>query len=195
MQTSKLTGYGGGSKFTKADVDRIMHALVFENVLEESSQQAGASGYAADYVQPGSQSQAVLSGNRQVFIRFAKKTAPQKKATKKKKETTTKAKGKKKTKKSAKTVVEVEDFDDFLDDSPKASAGSKRPSSAGSGVLSSQHTSALRARIKKLVTMWADEVSIVDDLIDFIIVTVFKPLSFHFHMTFTGTNEWEQGIL
>ena len=85
MQTNLLSGYGGGSKLNKADVDRIMHALVFENILEETAQQAGASGYAADYVQPGSEAQSVLFGRR-VFVRFAKKQGPDKTATTKKKD-------------------------------------------------------------------------------------------------------------
>ena len=165
VQTNLLTGYGGGSKLNKADVDRIMHSLVFENVLEETSQQAGASGYAADYAQPARHAQAVLAGNHDVFVRFAKNKVPEKKATTKKKATkktdaATKAKGKKKTKKSTKSVDSAIDLDDLLDNSPEAaapSAGVKRPTI--SGVLSAEHTGALRARIQKLVTMWADEVS------------------------------------
>lgn len=161
LQISSLTGYGGGSKLNKADADRIMHSLVFENILEEISQQAGASGYAADYAQLGSNAQSVLAGKRQVFVRFAQKKAPEKKATtkKKKKDTSTKAKGKKKSKKSAKSGDSSIGLDDLLDSSDEApapsAAGVKRPTSAG--VLTSEHTSALRARIQKLVTMWADE--------------------------------------
>jgi bloom syndrome protein len=166
LQTSTLTGYGGGSTLNKADVDRIMHSLVFENILEETAQQAGASGFAADYVQPGNHAQAVLTGNRQVFVRFAKKQVSDKKTNAKKNATkkndaATKAKGKKKTKKSAKSVDSPIELDYLLDSSPEApapSAGVKRPTI--SGVLSAEHTGALRARIQKLVTMWADEVSL-----------------------------------
>ncbi|KAK1735578.1 ATP-dependent DNA helicase, RecQ family [Skeletonema marinoi] len=160
LQTNLLSGYGGGSKLNKADVDRIMHALVFENILEETAQQAGASGYAADYVQPGSEAQSVLTG-KQVFVRFANKQGPDKKATtkKKKKDAATKPKGKKKSKKSAKSVDSSIDLDCLLDSSPEApapsAAGLKRPTI--SGVFSAAHTSALRARIQKLVSMWADE--------------------------------------
>jgi len=80
LQTNLLSGYGGGSKLNKADVDRIMHSLVFENILEET-----ATGFTADYVQPGSEAQSVLTG-KQVFVRFAKKQGPDKTATTKKKD-------------------------------------------------------------------------------------------------------------
>ena len=160
LQLSSLTGYGGGSKFKKNDADRIMHSLVLENILEEVSQAAGASGFDADYAQHGRHAQSVLAGQRQVFVRFAQNKAPEKKAVtkKKKKDTSTKAKGKKKSKKSEKSA---DSSIDLLDSSPEApsAAGAKRPSSSSGGVFSAEHTSALRARIQKLVQMWADEVS------------------------------------
>ena len=70
---------------------------------------------------------------------------------------TKKAKGQE----SAKSADSSIDLDDFLDSSPKApsAAGAKRSSSSSGGVFSAEYTSALRARIQKLVQMWADEVS------------------------------------
>jgi len=164
--TSTLTGYGGGSKLNKGDTDRIMHSLVFENILEETSQQAGQ-GFSADYVGQGTHAHAVLTGNRQVFVRFARKQVPDKKvATKKaatkKKDAETKAKGKKKTKKPATTDGELPpiEFDDLLEQSEATAptGGVKRHTSV-SGVLPAEHISALRTRIKRLVAMWAAEVS------------------------------------
>lgn len=39
LNSSQLQEYGAGSKYKKCDVDRIMHALVFECVLNETCQQ------------------------------------------------------------------------------------------------------------------------------------------------------------
>lgn len=196
LLTSSLNGYGGGSKHSKHDVDRIMHALVFENILEETAQQAGASGFAADYVQPGSKAQSVLAGTSQVFVRFARKKGPEKKATtkKKKKDTATKTKGKKKSKKSAKSADSPIDLDDFLDGNPEPAASAANVSrQAVTGVFSAEHTSALRARIQKLVAMWAAEVSEVksDYLLLFLQQSQTKSLlCSHGFSTTTGTNGW-----
>jgi len=161
LLTSSLNGYGGGSKLSKSDVDRIMHSLVFENILEETAQQAGASGFAADYVQPGSKAQSVVAGTSQVFVRFAQKKGPEKKATtKKKKDSATKTKAKKKSKKSAKSADSPIDLDDFLEGNLEpAPAAANVSRFTVTGVFSAEHTSALRARIQKLVAMWAAEVS------------------------------------
>ncbi len=193
LLTSSLSGYGGGSKHSKHDVDRIMHALVFENILEEQAQQAGASGFAADYVQPGSKAQSVLAGTSQVFVRFARKRGPEKKATaKKKKDTATKTKGKKKSKKSAKSADSPIDLDDFLEGNPEPAAAAANVSrQTVAGVFSAEHTSALRARIQKLVAMWAAEVSPSRQIVCFCFCVNNKPFScFHGFSSTTGTNGW-----
>ena len=150
--TSNLTGYGA-CKLNKSDTDKIMHLLVYEGILEESAEQSGSSGFSADYVQPGKHAQAVQVGGRQISIRFPKDPTPQKKAATKKKatkkkDTLTKAKDKKKTtkKKAGKSGDSLLD----LDTSPE---GVKRPAD----VLPAKNTGELRARIKKLLSMWADE--------------------------------------
>jgi hypothetical protein len=52
IDLGKLRNFGGGSKFSKADMDRIMHSLIFEGVLEEKSG-VNASGFNSDFVHPG----------------------------------------------------------------------------------------------------------------------------------------------
>ena len=193
LRMDELTFYGAG-KLNKADTDKIMHSLVYENILEEISQQSG-SGYNADYVQQGRFAQAVQSGNRSVTVRFATKKAPEKKAATKKKATkkkdaTTKAKDKKKTKKSGKngdSLIELDDILDDDDDSP-AGGGVKRPTI--SGVLSAKHTGELRSRIQKLVTMWAAEVRKSHSLAACCFTCVAaNPTTSSFHCTSTGANE------
>ena len=168
LNTATLTGYGNGSKYTKHDVDTIAHAMVFEKILEEIPE-GTASGFSADYVSPGKWAQAVQNGMRQFFVRFAVKKAPEpketkKKASKKKKndpdddmDTKPKAKKKGKSKKKSKSSDEPIEL---LDSSPEsaASAGTKRPNETT--VLTKKHTHALLARIKKIVSMWAEEVSL-----------------------------------
>ena len=167
LNTDTLTGYGAGSKYSNHDRDNITHAMVFEGILEEISEST-ASGFSADYVQPGPKSQALINGQYQFFVRFAVKKAPEPKETKKK--TTTKKKDKEddsdkkpkaKRKSKKKTSKKNEEPIDLLQDSPdsgSSSAGAKRANEKT--VLPKKHTETLLARIKKLVSMWADEVSL-----------------------------------
>jgi len=163
LNTDTLAGYGNGSKYSKHEVDNILHAMVFEGVLDEISE-ATASGFAADYVQPGSKkSQGILNGRQQFFVRFAKKKAPEPKkpkaAAKKKgkEDDDKKPKAKRKTKKKSKK--NDEETIDLLQDSPESSgsssAGAKRANETT--VLPKKQTELLLARIKRLVNMWADE--------------------------------------
>ena len=50
LNTDKIVGYGKGSGYKKADWDRILHAMVFEGVIQEISEETG-SGFNADYLQ------------------------------------------------------------------------------------------------------------------------------------------------
>lgn len=186
--TSNLTGYGA-CKLSKGDTDKIMHLLVYEGILEESAEQSGSSGFTADYVQPGKHAHNVQIGQRQVSIRFPKDPTPQKKpaakkkATKKK-DTSTKAKDKKK--KTKKKAGKSGDSLLELDTSP---GGVKRP--AVSGVLPAKNTGELRARIQKLIGMWADEVrnSYVQNMM--LYLSSYSRLNNPFFCTSTGTNEWQ----
>jgi len=60
---------GSGKKYKKADVDRIMHALVFEGVLQEISQENG-SGFSSDYLQFGPKGDMLRNRQFQFFVDF-----------------------------------------------------------------------------------------------------------------------------
>ena len=143
--------------------------MVFENIIEEISTDTAA-GFAADYVQPGPKASALLAGSYQFFVRFAAKKVPAPKESNKntsKKQTDedtdadAKPKSKRKTKKKAK---KSESPIDLLQDSPESRASGGSGNSAGKRtnenmVLPKKHTDALLARVKKLISMWAEEVS------------------------------------
>jgi bloom syndrome protein len=71
LDTGRIKGYGAGSKFKKYDIDRIMHAMVFERLLVEESTETNG-GFAVDYVQYGENAHTLLNGGRQFFVEFPK---------------------------------------------------------------------------------------------------------------------------
>jgi hypothetical protein len=176
LNIDALTGYGNGSKYSKQDTDMITHAMVFENVLEESTEQT-VSGFIADYVRPGPKSQALLAGSYQFFVRFAAKKAPEpmesnKKVSKEKIDTQgesdnkqddndeaekkPKAKPKTSNKKKIDVPMELSRRSPEPESSADGKIGAKRVSDKTA--LPKKHTDALLTRIKKLVNMWAEEV-------------------------------------
>lgn len=171
LNLDSLTGYGGGSRYTKHEVDTIAHAMVFDGILEEIPA-ATASGFSADYVQQGKNAQGVLAGTYQFHIRFPAKKAPEpkkKSASKKKKDDDgdwepvedKKPKAKRTKSKKAKKRESSSSSPINLQDSAESRSSEERPGSKlanESSVLPKKHTEVLLARVKKLVTMWADEV-------------------------------------
>ena len=180
LNTDTLTGYGRGSKYSKHEVDSIAHAMVFENIIEEISEDTVA-GFAADYVRPGPKAHAVMTGQHSFFVRFAAKKASEPNDTKKKaasKETvpdqdTATSKQKRQdyysgkdpkekrkgvhSKKSESSIGEFRDFPESELSDDRDSTAFKRTNE--DTVLPKEHSDALLARIKKLVNMWAEEVS------------------------------------
>mmetsp|Transcript_9010 Transcript_9010/g.21950 ORF Transcript_9010/g.21950 Transcript_9010/m.21950 type:complete len:1376 (+) Transcript_9010:166-4293(+) len=166
LRTELLTGYGKGSDYTKHEVDSIAHAMVFENILEETASDT-VSGFTADYVRPGPKSHAVLAGSHQFFVRFpAKKSSPpkesSKKASKKKDKEPSDSDAKPKAKRKSKKTRKSESALDMLRDSPES--GNSAIGNTGAAkrtnenmVLPKKNTDALLARIKRLVSMWAEE--------------------------------------
>ncbi len=177
LNTDTLTGYGNGSKYSKHEVDTIAHSMVFENIVEEISEETGA-GFAADYVRPGPKAHALVSGQHKFFVRFAAKKAPEQNDSKKKPPKSSKDtvsnqdNDKRKSKKDSYKVPKEErkgtntmksevpndvphEFPDS-DVSYDREIGAKRP--IEETILPKEHTEVLLARIKKLVTMWAEEV-------------------------------------
>jgi superfamily II DNA helicase RecQ len=168
LQTEALIGYGKGSKFSKNDVDAIVHAMVFDSILEEISEESG-SGFLADYVNPGSKAQQLQNGTLRFNVRFAaakaaapkEKTSKQKKSKKKKDDDgdkKPKAKTSKKSKSNETSPNEIDSPQDDLDRSLDRKNGSKRK--AEKAILPENHTTVLLERIKKLVKFFAEEVSL-----------------------------------
>ena len=74
---ANLQGYGHASRYNlkkKPDIDRIAHAMIFERIIVEVSEQ-NKQGFSSDYVQPGENAEAVRSGQRQFFVEFPKEKA------------------------------------------------------------------------------------------------------------------------
>ncbi len=181
LNIDTLAGYGNGSNYTKQDVDSIAHAMVFESILEEISEDTVA-GFAADYVRPGPKAHAIVSGQQQFFVRFAAKKALEPNDTKKKAskastdnvpnhssvDITQKKQDhsnsdpmkKRNGAKEIKSEFPIDVLHNFPDDSElpdERGKGGKRTNEET--ILPEGHTEALLSRIKKLVTMWAEEVS------------------------------------
>ena len=176
LQVGKLKGFGSGSKYSKPDIDRIVHAMVYEKVLLESSEQNGG-GFSSDYVRPGDLATAVQHGQRKFYVDFPVKAT--KASTGKENEPASAKKAKKAKASSEKSMPVVEKAarplkaskgrlyisdsdDDDVDDSvfeasSARTVGSKSSGPSDQSVLPKKHTQALIKRIKKLVTMWADE--------------------------------------
>ena len=152
LDTSRLNSYGKGSKYNKNDVDSIVHAMVFEKIIEETSAETVA-GFAADYVNPGSMATRLQQGSFQFHVRFAaaKVSAPKDSLKTKKKKgdggTKTKVRKSKKSKGNEESPIEI--------DSPQESIGSKRP--AEKSILPDKHSKEILDRLKKLIGFFAEE--------------------------------------
>jgi superfamily II DNA helicase RecQ len=163
--TENLNGYGKGKAVSKSETDALVHAMVFEGVIEELSEET-TGGFAADYVHPGKNAALVQSGRQQFFVSFPKDppkaaAATRKKAAEKKgKDDDDYDKKPRAKKKSIKSNKSSETSPIAIDDGPDSSAdkrlGVKRSSEPS--VLPKKHTDALLGRIKRLVSMWAEEV-------------------------------------
>jgi superfamily II DNA helicase RecQ len=179
LDLSKLSGYQAGKEYNKTDLDRVMHALVYSGILEEVSETNGV-GFNSDYVRPGYNAAALNQGSQKFTVDFPGKAA--KPARSKKDDNTTASKAKppaKKTRKTATTksnelrrsakqnIIDISgrdsigtSGDDELEDSAffDRKVGNKsRSTSSDKTVLPKEYTDELMKRIKKLVTMWAEE--------------------------------------
>jgi bloom syndrome protein len=71
---NSLSDYGAGKSFSKVDLDRIMHAMVFEGVIMEVSE-ANAGGFNSDYVHQGNKGPSIANGSGRFYVEFPKKEA------------------------------------------------------------------------------------------------------------------------
>jgi len=181
IDVKRIPGYGLGQKYNKTDLDRIMHAIVFEGILQEISQENG-SGFTSDFLQHGPKSDMLRNHQFQFHVDFPSSSSKTKKSTSKKAKedsasSTSKSKNSKKVstrKKAAKTpktfevkngkfqvphveiIDESDEEEEFIGDSNRI-VGSKAKSSDEKSILPKNHTETLVQRIKKLVGYWADE--------------------------------------
>lgn len=173
LNVSRLIACGAGKMYSKSDLDRITHAMIYDKILMETGEQTGG-GYNVDYIHPGENASVTQSGQRPFFVEFpvsvAKVDATQPGTTKKKptpKKAPSKVMETQKTGPSAYTTagsLSVSDWE-ISDESGKeeGEAGEDVTRKVGSKaaaalrVLPLKMTQALVVRIKKLVGMWADE--------------------------------------
>lgn len=171
LKLEHIPGVGKGKAFKK-DIDRIFHAMIFNGILQEITEE-NTSGYRSDYLQHGPRSEQLRNGTFKLFIEFPK-IASSSVSTAKKKDAQTKS-SKKSSKKTKNTDPNIKDDKcdipqiEIIDDSDEEfeftmsmdeqrKVGSKtKTSSVSENVLPRNHTETLRARIKKLVTNFAEE--------------------------------------
>lgn len=172
LDTDRLDNYGAGSKIKKGDLDRIIHAMVFEGILTETSVQ-NKGGFSSDYVSVGETAHQIENGQKKFTVNFPRnETSCERQASKrvdtdkhkanKKKETKTKAASKSAKKQSkeyapaaASHPVVVVDSDSSADDSSLDACLSKKQGAAS--VLQVDHTQDLADRIKTLAKNWSEE--------------------------------------
>jgi len=172
LDISRLNGHGLGSKFKKFELDRIAHAMVFQRILNEVSEQ-NKGGFSSDYVHMGEKAHDVEQGREKFFVDFPKAGASKKPAAKTKKSAKTKKDKAKKDTKAKKTptkratsaafpsnkaagTINLLDDSDSDDASLPASVGMAYTSDV-TCVLPSAETDELVARIKKLAQNWSEE--------------------------------------
>jgi superfamily II DNA helicase RecQ len=174
-QISRIKGFGAGSKFKKQDIERILHAMIFERVLVENSVE-NKGGFSSDYVGLGENSSSLQRGSRQFFVEFprkivASKAKPDKpkrkeKATEKKHDTKRRKAKKVPPSRDNGTVssdlgglhfTEIGDSEDDDDSIVDGSKDGTHSSVNTKPVLSHQHTKKIADVLKTLVRRWADE--------------------------------------
>ncbi|KAL7568679.1 hypothetical protein ACA910_021677 [Epithemia clementina (nom. ined.)] len=172
IDLTKLKGYGAGKNFKKFELDRLVHALIFERILTETSVQNNQ-GFSSDYVHLGENAAAVLSGHRKVIVEFPKESASRdsgqeskasakenktpKRPSNKKAPSATKQEGRK-ARTPTSSVLHIPDSDSSDDgDILVSTEQSSATKPVSSSVLPQQDTQDLAAMIKKLVMNWAEE--------------------------------------
>jgi superfamily II DNA helicase RecQ len=182
FKTSGLVGYGAGSKYKKFDVERIMHSMIFERLLTESSVENNG-GFLSDYISLGENASSLQSGSKRFFVEFpqqlaAKTTdkqttdsASKKKGsvrkTDRKKQATKKRPPDRKSDDTApddgglqfaeKASTSDKDDDDDDDSLLDVTSANMFKTEASTAVLPQNHTAKLVTMLKKLTQLWATE--------------------------------------
>lgn len=162
--TESLNGYGKGSKYNKGDVDTIVHAMVFEKLLEETAEDSG-SGFAADYVHPGAKAPHLQAGTFQFHVRFAAANSSvpnessKSKNAKEDRDKKPVAKRTKKSKSDKTSPIEIDSPENDDSSMLDRRVGSKR--TAEKSILPAKNSKALTERLSKLISLAAEEVRIM----------------------------------
>ena len=172
LNVDRLKGCGAGKAYSKPDLDRIVHAMVYDKILVENAEDAGG-GFTADYIRPGENALATQNKQRPFFVEFPKArskaaaaSAAKKPDSEMKKKATPKKKNLPKTKESKKPgpgikavagKLSLSDFETSDEDEHEEDRKVGNKASAVKRLLPLKMTQALVARVKKLVGMWADE--------------------------------------
>jgi bloom syndrome protein len=162
LKLELIPGVGKGKMFKK-DIDRIFHAMIFNGVLQEITEE-NTSGFRSDYLQHGPRSEQLRNGTFKLFIEFPKQVSSVSNAKKKNTQTKSSTKISKKTKTTDSNPVIVKDdkFDvpqiEIIDDSdeeyeftvsmdePRKVGSKTKTSTVSENVLPRNHTETLRAR-------------------------------------------------
>jgi bloom syndrome protein len=161
LDTDRLANYGAGSSIKKGDLDRIIHAMIFERILIETTVQ-NKGGFASDYVSLGESAYQIENGQKKFIVNFPrieptgvenKEKAKKKKATKTSSLPISKKQAKNAIAAFSRSVVVI-DSDSSSDESLEASLSKKQRAAS---TLQVDHTQNLAERIKLLAQNWSEE--------------------------------------
>jgi superfamily II DNA helicase RecQ len=171
LDTTRLRGYKKGAKYKKYEIDQIMHALVFDRIFQEVSQE-NKGGFLSDYIHLAENASAVQNGSRKFYVEVPKagpkqpSTADNKgKAKGKTKKSQKSGTGKKPSKNASAVDTTAEEREEVVIDGDSESsdddvlfAGSTgRQKKASPSVLPSDMTTKLVNTFKTLVRNWSAE--------------------------------------
>jgi superfamily II DNA helicase RecQ len=174
LTIAQIKGYGSGSKFKKGELDRIMHTMIFERLLTETSVENNV-GFLADYVNHGDNSQGLLDGQRRLLVEFPRagtaskenKEAPPSAKTGKATDGATKNKSRKRAPSSHSPVGKASEPQDGLEfdgvgglsdhDDATTDMSGENAKLAAPAILPHEATKQLVEKIKQLTKYWADE--------------------------------------
>lgn len=185
LNVSQLNGYGDADRFKlkkKQDIDRIAHAMIFERIIVEVSEQ-NKQGFSSDYVQPAENAAAIQSNRKRFLVDFPKggskstenNEAPaeggapgnkkkRKKSPARKKRTSATSKtgtgttsaGASSKKSTGSGIIEIDDDDD--DDETEFEDGGNDQSAILKNPLIPRHdVKELEKRVMQIVIAWANE--------------------------------------
>jgi bloom syndrome protein len=166
FDTGRLNGFGKGSKWKKFELDKIVHTMVCDHIVVETSIQ-NQSGFNMDYIGAGENAGKVLNGQMKFYVNFP---TPQQKG--KENEDKTKAQKRKAVNISKDTMaakskapslvhnetcvnvpIELDDGDDEGSEAPLV----PRADDSGRPILPPRKATELAKRIKELAEAWARE--------------------------------------